>query len=247
MVKFKEGERTEKQLARPLKEYPKVDYGLRSKGKKIGVGKLRGKKIQKKILVLGTGRSGTTHMAKVLTAAGLKVKREQMGADGTASLYFFADSEWHPWWDGYAALCHKHERRSDYEFEHILHVIRDPLKTIPSMAKMFQGLVYDYMEHHSVLPKGIRNKMLRCMYIYKNVNELCASYADRTFRIEDLRYEWPEVSTRLGISPTFPNLPPANKSSGYKKSEPVTWEDLEQISPELTAEIKTLAARYGYV
>lgn len=68
-----------------------------------------------KILITGTGRSGTGYMAKVMQAAGYDVQHERYGEDGT--------SDWH-------AIGWKWTKLAP--FDTIIHVLRNPIHVLRS-------------------------------------------------------------------------------------------------------------------
>ena len=85
------------------------------------------------VAVVGCPRSGTRYVHWMLRAAGLDVWHERMGPDGTVSgLFVFPHS--------YAPGGHRGDgdRPQDYAFAHRYALIRDPQRTIPSLAQVFQ-------------------------------------------------------------------------------------------------------------
>jgi len=162
---------------RKITVYPKTTYSLRSTCEKWGVKKSRGHE-KRLLLITGSGRSGTTYAAKTMQAVGLDIPHEKVGAHGTSSLFFLVDSDWYPMLPWYPGRNHVGERRSDFEFEYVVQIVRHPLKTIPSIGKIFNGLNYELFEEQGVIPKGIKNKMLRCAYMYYELNMLAEKQAD---------------------------------------------------------------------
>jgi hypothetical protein len=84
--------------------------------------------IRKTILVTGAPRLGTTTAARYFQAQGLDVGHERMGVDGASSYYWFRDNP-------VPQAAHA-GRRSDYVFERVIHLVRDPLATIASLADL---------------------------------------------------------------------------------------------------------------
>ena len=236
-------------MTRKILNFPKTTYSVRSTCEKLGVAKRRGKPLQRLLLITGSGRSGTTYAARTMQAIGLDVPHELTGADGTSSLFFLVDSDWYPALPWYPGRNHVGERRSDYEFKHVLHVVRHPLKTIPSIGKIFNGLNFELFEEQGVIPKGIKNKMLRCAWMYYGLNMLAEQQA--TMRVQLERYEksWPSIMRMLGKSASTPfprEVKPANKGTGYRASMPITWEELAALDSDLCENIKKMTRRYGY-
>ncbi len=217
-----------------------------------GVRKLKGPKIKKKLLVLGSGRSGTTFTAKALrVAAGLDVKHEKVGEHGTVSHYFVVDSDWYPMapWKGWVekGKMHVGERRSDFDFEHVVHIVRDPCKVIPSMTKIFDSVTWYFYVYNGLVPAGIKNPVLRAMHLWLNHNRKAAEQAHFSFQLERYQHAWPVLMDLLGIDAPYPaHLKPSNRSSGFKKAEPLSYKELAAVDKKLAAEIRELAYSFGY-
>lgn len=80
----------------------------------------------KPFLILGHPRSGTSYMATLFQIFGLDVLHEAIGKDGISSWGYVT---WHlpPYrFDGHSRL--------DFQFEHIIQVVRNPIKTVASVA-----------------------------------------------------------------------------------------------------------------
>jgi len=82
-----------------------------------------------KLLVTGCPRSGTTFVARVLQRLGLDVRHEDTGPDGAVSFALTVDDDEYP-------RGHKGPRRSATKFDVLVHLVREPLATISSMATM---------------------------------------------------------------------------------------------------------------
>lgn len=234
---------------RPIRVYQKND-GLRSSEEKWGVPKLRSKRIKKKLLVLGSGRSGTMFTAKALTTVGINVLHEKVGEHGTVSHYFVTDSEWYPMapWQERAGKKHVGERRSDFDFEHVVHIIRDPRKSIPSMTKIFGSVTWQFYIDNGIIPDGIKNPMLRAMYFWLAHNQRSVEQANLTFPLEGYEKNWPKFMELIGHKGVeYPaHLRPMNKTSGFKKYEPLTFEEMVAIDKNLGIAIRHFARGFGY-
>lgn len=235
---------------RPIFAYEKPAH-IRGSAECWGVNKLRGPKVKKKLLVLGSGRSGTTFTAKALQTAGIEVTHEKVGEHGTVSHYFVVDSDWHPMapWKGWVEKekMHVGERRSDFDFEHIVHIVRDPRKTIPSMTKIFDSVTWHYYVHNGLVPAGIKKPMLRAMHLWLAHNRLAMEQADLTFQLERYQNAWPAMMAMLKCDEPYPqHLKPMNKTGGFKKYTPLTWDELSGFDAKLARDIKQLARKFGY-
>ena len=236
---------------RQIITFPKDKRGLRSKLEKQGVEPLAVRdRVCKKLLITGTGRCGTTHLWKLLNKVGMDVGHEYVGmhAHGVASMWFHTDARWYPNLHQQSEpKAHVGERRSDFVFYHTYHLIRTPLKTIPSMAKVFSALHYDWFEENGFCPVGIKSKTLRCAYTWLNVNKHCESISRSTLRIEDINAWWPALG-RGGVIPQveMPVMKPQNRGTGYRSSEALTYEDLKLLDGALTDELYAYAKDWGY-
>lgn len=232
---------------RKIYTLPKTTYSLRSKCEKWGVAKRR-KKEKRMLLITGSGRSGTTYAARTMQAIGLDIPHEKVGEHGTSSLFFLMDSAWYPMLPWYKGRNHVGERRSDFEFAHVVQIVRHPLKTIPSIGKIFNGLNFELFEEQGVIPKGIKNKMLRCAWTYYGLNMLAEKQAELRIQLERYRESWPALMRVIGYEGTpFPaSVKPANRGLGFRAATPLTWEDLDALDPELSRNIKLMTRRYGY-
>src|SRR5210317_297718 len=129
---------------RKIKLFEKDRAGRRSRALKHGVNKTAGKKIRKNLLVIGSGRCGTTWLSQTLQAAGFDVKHECVGDHGTVSLFFQVDADWYPFVPWVAKepgrVAHVGERRSDFVFDHVVHLVRHPLEVAASMQSIIPEL-----------------------------------------------------------------------------------------------------------
>jgi len=86
-------------------------------------------------LIVGHPRSGTRYMSELFTSFGLQVGHEKYGRYGTSSWLLAVESEEYPqfyWQSNGEPSNNPKDRRSDFDYRHIIHVVRDPLKTIAS-------------------------------------------------------------------------------------------------------------------
>lgn len=242
-------ERTITAGPRPIFVYEKEPH-LRSSEEKWGVEKLpRSEREKKRLLVLGSGRSGTMFTAKALRTVGINVLHEKVGEHGTVSHYFALDSAWYPMapWQESQDKKHVGERRSDFEFERTIHIMRDPRKAIPSMTKIFGMVTWQFYVDNGLIPDIRRNPMLRAMHYWLAHNELSESQADLTFNLENYHKAWPAMMEVLGENAPYPrHLKPMNKTSGFRSYEPVTFADLISVDAALGKRIKAYAKKHGY-
>lgn len=233
---------------RPIHVFEKEAH-LRSTEEKWGVPMRRGPKLKKKLLVLGTGRCGTMFTTKALRTVGVNVLHEKVGPHGTVSHYFVTDSEWYPMapWQENQGKKHVGERRSDFEFEHVFHIVRDPRKAIPSMTKIFGSVTWQFYVDNGIIPEGIRDPILRAMHLWYNHNKLAQGQAEITFQLERYAQAWPALMGFLDSDAAYPaHLKPMNKTGGFKAYTPLTLEDMSNRDTTLAKSIAKLARTYGY-
>lgn len=196
-------------------------------------------KLYKQLLVCGTPRSGTAWYSKVLKSQGVKVKHESMGEDGTVSGLFFGDHPWYPY-----KHEHNKERRQDYHFGEVKLLVRDPLKTIPSLSVLLSysdnvpaRKWYSEVFNMSLPPAGDNEKLIpaaaeiwsKSIHYIMNNEQL-----DDIMRFEDLLEVHGDISRPNG---TF--------IKAYK--EPLTWEKLDaMVGEDLAMDILDLSCIFGY-
>lgn len=200
----------------------------------------------RKVLFTGTGRCGTQYISNLFTANGIDIGHELVGVDGVASHFFAYDADWHWFAMGQpVGYIHLGEHRSDYTFENIIHVVREPLACIASIKDFFHDCDWVWFEAQGA-PSWVKpHSLLSAMYAYVAMNEKAETQATLTIRIEDIDIEFPSLAEGLfNIKPNTLRVPRANQSP--TRPQQLTWEDLEQTSKNLTFQIRELSRRYGY-
>ncbi|MCP5203915.1 MAG: hypothetical protein H6992_07090 [Pseudomonadales bacterium] len=117
------------------------------------------------------------------------MRHEKIGADGVVSWCMTVESNEAPWGSS----------RCGYEFEHIFHQVRHPLKTIPSITT-FKETSWRYIEQwcHCSPSDPL---MLKAAKYWLHWNERAEEIADWRYRIEDFHDVYPEFCERIGIKP----------------------------------------------
>jgi hypothetical protein len=203
---------------------------------------------RKELLVLAAPRSATQYLTMVLRNAQVKVGHEMFKRRGTVGMFFAVEDVFYPGrhWEE----SEQHQRRSDYVFDQVWHVTRDPRRTIPSIASTaLNSQIWPWQERHTGISCGIYPKTLRAMLFWVAWNELIEENEDISyrFRIEDIDEEWPEIRNRMGIADeheAVPNVPRDYGSS--RKLEPLSWDDMTAIEPTAAKSVRAMAERYGY-
>jgi hypothetical protein len=214
---------------------------------------------KRKVLITGSGRTGTHNMSKLLRAVGIDVGHEFMGEIGTSSHFFCADSDWYPFFPFVKGVdfgkAHAAQRQSDYLFENVIHVVRHPLLVIPSVEAKFGTMDYEFMEDNGIFPGPMtrtgnqKKRGYRGMMVWYWNNKYIEDHFPDAMRVrlEDLDKWWFTLVEMCGFPGVpKPQMPPSNKSRSlwYK---PVHTADLDVIDPKLSRLIYEMAARYGYV
>lgn len=167
------------------------------------------------ILVTGCPRSGTVYYASWLRSLGYDFKHEGVGETGCVSWMFAVDDDAYPY---------KHEtRRSDHEFDEIVHLVRNPIDCIASLITMGPK-AWMFIDRHV----GIDDRwghIGRAASAWLRWNQLCEEQADTRIRIEDVPYD-PAI-----LSNTRPH-------------PPVDWDALAYLP--FADELRMAARRYGY-
>lgn len=217
---------------------------------------------KRKLLVTGCARSGTLYASRLWQALGLDIRHErpvppdgQMGRDGIAS-WFMAVKDPNPPY-GPSAL--------HYQFDFIIHQVRDPLKVIASVAQFIisankSGKQYiiancpeaNLSEQQQNL-KPHEQWILQAALYWHHWNLIAERIASITVSLENLPNSLPalcemlEVNYSPGVIDGIPQDTNARKL--YIKATPwvINWQYLETLNPALTEIIRDQASRYGYL
>jgi|WetSurMetagenome_2_1015567.scaffolds.fasta_scaffold388268_1 hypothetical protein len=208
----------------------------------------RAKPKKRTVLFTGTGRCGTMHIADLFTANGIDIGHEICGLDGCSSHFFSYDADWHWFAMGQpVGYIHLGEHRSDYEFEHIIHVVREPLACISSIASFFHDCDWYWLKAQGLPDWLKRNDIRSAMYAYCAMNEKTASQTNWRVQIEDMDEVFPMLLHQLfGRRPMVTKLPKhSNQSPG--KPLRVSWDDLDDLDSGLAQKTRELSRAYGYL
>ena len=185
------------------------------------------------ILITGSGRSGTTYMARALQRCGLDMPHERLGRDGTVSSLYCFDAPWYP------GKKHAVPRP---EFDVILHQAREPLASIASIQT---GRSWDWT--CQFLPVGEDAPLLqRACYNWLVFNEEAERQAVLTYRIEALEKVWPTLQRLIGFNAPYSVIADLPRTINSRKHSDVTWGEVKEAAPEIYDAIRGAAGRYGY-
>lgn len=234
---------------REVKVYEKAYFGFDSVAEKIGV---RKRKViePRKVLFLGTGRSGSKFISRAAMNWGYSILHEATGEHGSSTHFFHTDWHWYPRWPWTKDMAHYGERLSDYHFENKVHVIRNPLTCIPSIIPIFPTLEWEFGIETGLLPVECvgMNRLERAMLYYYEFNKRASKQCAVTIRLEDLDYSLPNLFGEIvGHKVTWTGKRVArNNATGFRKSEPTSYEQLEDVNKSLARSIRKMAKEFGY-
>jgi hypothetical protein len=141
--------------------------------------------IPKRLLVIGSPRSGTHFMTALLNIFGMRVRHERMGEDGTVNSAWLAmkkinDSLINP------------VGRQHYEFDQIIHLVRNPLDTIGSLASEMSQAFWEWQEEHSNIAIYAENpKIDRIAAFWVFWTDGCQHLCDSTIKLESIQHLGP--------------------------------------------------------
>lgn len=189
-------------------------------------------------LILGHPRCGTGFMTKVMGKLGYQIGHEVMGRDGTSNWTYAIGDEVCFSWTQHSANC--------YNFNRIIHCVRDPLKAIPSIAftetcynPMKPGKIYVYkstMFRHKHLKFGNNGDTIFNFAIrsFLGWNELIENKnPDLVVRIEnvmdDMKISFPEIECVELPGPSNKRSHPEMKKEQWNSVDPELLQRLEEF------------------
>lgn len=214
------------------------------------------------LLINACARSGTKYIHKVWQSTQLDIGHEYVGRDGSVTHFFAVDAETHPvfpWESPKGRKAHVGEQRSDFEFDHIWHQVRHPLKCITSNSLVIPRNEWEWLAPHiGIDPKHPDTRFLSMVYWLK-WNQLCEAASHWTYRIEDIEQLWPHMRQLLKLEAApFPsnvsktlNRPkrwakPFVDREAVKSAPDLTWSQLDEVDILVAGHIRELARHYGY-
>jgi len=137
--------------------------------------------IPKRLLVVGSPRSGTHFFAKLLQNFGMRVKHERMGEDGTVNSAWLAMKQKND------TLLHV-EGRQHYTFDKILHIVRHPLPTIESLSRELSPVFWEWQYAHSKIAIDDPHDLERVSAFWVFWTDGCQHLCDTHIRLEDIAH-----------------------------------------------------------
>lgn len=188
------------------------------------------------VLVVGAPRSATRTFSRRLHKSGVRADHERVGRGGSVSSYFAVDDYWYQG-------PHGQDRRRNYTFTHVWHLVRDPLKTINSLAAGMPVAWWHWQEKHSGVSAD-EPRLRGAMRFWLRWNQICEPQTDFRVRFEESDSRWGELCERLGVAPV--TLPEIHAHQRAVPLAPLSWDALKSEDAPLTDAIREMAVRYGY-
>jgi len=207
----------------------------------------------KDFLILGHPRSGTRYMSELFTNLGFPVGHEVYKDRGIASWLFAVESNNYPQFyfteTGEPSNC-EHDSRGDFNYQNIIHVVRDPLKVIASTLYT-EDVVEPSLEFRKRYLTLYGNAHTQATLSYLGWNKLIeAQNPTLTIKIEDAKDDVVEFlmdKNYLQKDIDRSRIVFPNKKCNSRKHKKVTIKELERkLTKNLMAELRLSAERYGY-
>src|SRR3990172_8675058 len=189
-----------------------------------------------RLLVIGAPRSGTRYFARWLRGLGLRVGHERMGLDACVSSYFVVDDFWYQGPHGRSG-----ERRSGYRWGEVWHLVRDPLRTIPSIASMRHRSWWHWQSKHTGVDLCDEPQRVTAARFWVAWTERCLVDPEVTLRIP-LERLWtfaPEILRHLELLPPE-RWPSVDRSESKALHAPLS---LDELPDALATKIERLRSR----
>lgn len=137
--------------------------------------------IPKRLLVVGSPRSGTRFITNFLNQFGLQVRHERMGEDGTVN-------------GAWLAMRMKDDTlikvagRQHYEFDQIIHLVRHPLAVIRSLSLEMSEVWWKWQSVHSKIeiPDPSDLELIAAFWVFWT--DGCQHLCDTHIRLEDISH-----------------------------------------------------------
>jgi len=199
------------------------------------------------IRILANPRSGTTSLSRTLIKdLGLDVPHEKVGEDGTVSCFFWTDSKIYPTGKTGKPAHPGDGVPSEYDWDKTIHLVRHPLKCIPSMRSIVGRDQQQWLYDKGLIRDTHRKpKLLFSMEAWYETN-LAIERLKPNFRIQIENVDWKKLGKALGTKQIPEVTRHLNRATGFLEPKPIAWEDMEALDSKLTAKIKRMALKYKY-
>lgn len=184
----------------------------------------------KKLLVIGCGRSGTMFTAHLLPHLGLAVGHEQIDRDGMVSWKEVVQ----PYW------------KLRLQYRYIFHQVREPISCINSI-KTISETSWNYIASYIPVKEDDSLDIKAAKYWYY-WNKMAEKKASLTIKMEELESWVPFFVEKFHLQYNYPEdffTKPIN--SRKQNLQKLDWDTLNKASPEIHDKVAGLAYSYGYI
>lgn len=209
------------------KDYVVIDhidesYFINDKAARI-VAQPMGMKV--KYLITGHPRSGTRWISTLCIQYGLDIPHEVAGKDGICSWQHITSGK-------YSVKADK-----------VIHLVRNPLKTIASTAYVLDPSAFPLMFKDIGYPNS-QDKIRIAMYTWYHWNKLIEKRANSRFKFEDILKDPLPFFGEFDLTPSVLRAQPPKINSFNHPL--LTWKDLKEKDRIMYDKVLELATEYGY-
>lgn len=178
-------------------------------------------------LITSHPRSGTRWVSTFLVNHGLDMPHEVLGKDGIVSWQHIVPG--------------KHGIKA----KNIVHLVRNPLKTIASTAYVLDDHAFPFMFQYIGYPSS-REKLDIAMYTWYHWNKLIEERANIRVKFEDILNNPNLIFQAVDFKPSIirRNLIDKKQNSGVHPD--LSWKDLKKRDKALYNKILDMSVEYGY-
>jgi len=137
--------------------------------------------IPKRLMVVGSPRSGTHFITTLLNLFGMRVSHERMGEDGIVNAAWLAMRKPND------ALINPMGRQH-YEFDRIIHLVRNPLDTIGSLQCEMTPIWWEWQKFHTNVEITDPSDLEKVAAFWVCWTDGCQRLADASIKLEHIRH-----------------------------------------------------------
>jgi len=206
--------------------------------------------VLRRLLITGSGGSGTHSTSEMFAKLDLELPHENAGRDGATSWLYAVDAEvncYNSELPCEAVYPFRFRHWNAYRYRKVFHQTRCPLRNIGALLT-HKERSFEFVS--ALLKVDIMDKdpLLRAVLIYLGWNNHIEQYADYTYQIE--RMNITDVCLRGGFPPSQcaagRDLKAAATQSNQRSHEQVTMDMVRNLSPTLADQVQAMGIRYGY-
>lgn len=172
-------------------------------------------------------RSGTRWMSTLLVQHGLDFLHEFVGKDGIVS------------WQHIVPGKYKVKAKK------VIHVVRNPLKTIASTAYVMDDHAFPFMFKYIGYPDAA-DKLGVSMYTWYHWNKLIEKRADVRLKFEDILANPLILFKEVNFNPSVVRQEIVHRKENAIEHPSFTWKDLKKRDKAMYNKILDLSVEYGY-